>query len=65
MKIVFAALSYDTHDGAAFAVRKVVKDDDDITTKPKHTMEPSNRILKDASCLLLRDRIERWHIYVL
>jgi len=64
MKIVFVAPSYDTHDGAAFAIRKVVKDDN-VTAKPKHIIEPNKRILKDAPCLLLRDGIERCHIYVI
>jgi hypothetical protein len=51
MKIVFVALSYDTHDvTAAFAARKVVKD---VPTKAKHTIEQSRRILRDASCSLL------------
>jgi hypothetical protein len=50
MKIVFVALSYDAHDVTAFAARKVVKD---VPTKPKHIIEQSKRILRDASCPLI------------
>jgi hypothetical protein len=59
MKIVFVALSYDTHDVTSFAARKVERDDPtkpkverDDPTKPKHIIEPSKRILRDISCPL-------------
>ncbi len=61
MIIVLFALSYDTHNGAASAARKVVKDV--ITIKPKHIIELSKRILRDISCPLSWGIIEHTSTY--